>query len=131
MNDIYASGRKILVVEDEPAVAAFCLRVLAMEGYEVETAINSKIALSMVNNKQYDLLLVDIRMPVMNGIELYRWLEKENKQMTKKVVFTTGSLLTGDTTRFITETGRPLLPKPFTPDELTAIIKENITEIAE
>jgi CheY-like chemotaxis protein len=131
MGNIDSYMKTILVVEDEPAVSAFCGRVLTGEGYKVETASNSKIAQDMVKKTQYDLLLLDIRMPVMSGIELYQWLEKEYSQMSQKVVFTTGSILSGDTNSFIAQTGRPVLAKPFTPGELATIIKETFMEIAE
>jgi len=123
--------RKILVVEDEPAISLYCSRVLSAEGFYVQVAENSMVAQNMVKETEYDVLLLDIRMPVMDGMELYQWLEKEYGQMAQKVIFTTGSVMSGGATGFIEETGRPFLPKPFTPRELTAIIKETLKEIAE
>ncbi len=115
---------RVLVVEDEPSISQFCLRVLSGEGYEVDIAVNGKVAQEMINKKRYDCCLVDIRTPVMSGKELYRWLKEKNPELASHVIFTSGDLLGGDTKTFLEQCARPFLPKPFTPAELKAIIKE-------
>jgi len=117
-------AKTILVVEDEPAITNVCRRVLAKEGFEVDTAANGKVAQAMIKKKQYDSLLVDIRIPYIDGKELYQWLEKNYPLLKKKVIFTTGDVIGGDTQAFIESSGNPFLPKPFTPHELIAIMKE-------
>ena len=118
--------RKILVVDDEPSISDVCRRVLTGEGFEVDIAVNGKVAQDMVVRKQYDLCLIDIRTPAMNGKELYEWLQEEQPQLTNKVIFTTGDVLGGDTGSFLEASGRPFLPKPFSPDGLKAIVKETL-----
>jgi DNA-binding response OmpR family regulator len=118
------SNRKnILVVEDEPVIAKICARTLSTEGFQVESAVNGKAALDVLNQKEYDLCLIDIRTPMMNGIELYQHLEENYPGMTSRVIFTTGDVLSGNTKAFLEKTNRPYLPKPFTPDELRAIVR--------
>jgi DNA-binding response OmpR family regulator len=119
-----SSVMKILVVEDEPSISDVCRRVLTREGYAVEIAANGKLAQGMVGGKLYDLCLIDIRTPAMNGKELYEWLQEKHPQLTKRVIFTTGDVLGGDTRSFIEGTGRPFLPKPFSPDDLKAIVRD-------
>jgi len=121
--------KRILVVEDEPAICALCQRVLTGEGFEVNIAVNGKIAHDMIEEQKYQLFLFDIRMPVMTGKELYQWLEEKHPQLISRVVFTTGSVISGDTQLFMEQTGRPRLPKPFTPDELISIVKETLKTI--
>ncbi len=125
------SGRvkRVLVVEDEPAICELCQRVLTGEGFEVDIAVNGKVAQDMSEEKQYDLFLFDIKLPVMNGKELYQWLKEEHPKQISKVIFTSGSVLGEDTQLFIEQTGRPFLPKPFTPDDLKAIVRENLEEV--
>ena len=123
------NGEIILVVEDEPAICDLCQRVLISGGLEVDIAANGKVAQDMIVEKQYSLFLVDIRTPVMSGIELYQWLEEKHSQLASRVIFTTGSVLGKDTLTFIEQTGRPFLPKPFTPDELKAIVTETLKEV--
>ncbi len=121
-----SSVRRILVVENEPSISDVCRRVLTSEGYAVEIAANGKLAQGMVGGKPYDLFLIDIRMPALNGKELYEWLQEKYPQLTKRVIFTTGDVLEGDTKSFIEGTGRPFLPKPFSPDDLKAIVRETL-----
>ncbi len=95
-----SSTRRALVVEDEPAISQVCQRVLTSEGFEVDIAINGKVAQGMIGEKQYDLCLIDIRTPEMNGKELYQWLQEKHPQQADGVIFTTGDLMGGDTTTF-------------------------------
>ncbi len=106
-----------------------CQRVLTREGFEVEIAIGGRLAQDMIEKKQYHVCLIDIRTPQMSGAELYQWLQKKYPRLTNRVIFTTGSLIDEKTMTFIRQSGRPFLPKPFTPDELTAIIKESLKQL--
>ena len=124
-----AGAKRILVVEDEPAICDVCQRVLASEGFEVDIAVNGKVAQDIIEEKQYNLFLIDIRLPVMNGMELYQWLKEKHPQLASRVIFTTGSVMGGDTQSFLEQVTRPFLPKPFTPDELKAIIRGTVKEV--
>ena len=114
----------ILVVDDEPAICQFCQRVLTEEGFEVDIASGGRAAQSMISKQDYDLYLFDIKMPLMDGKKLYDSLQKTDPRITSRVVFTTGSAIGQDTERFLQSSGRPLLPKPFTTEELKAIITQ-------
>jgi DNA-binding response OmpR family regulator len=103
-----------------------CQRVLTREGFEVDIAVNGRLAQDMIEERQYDICLIDIRTPTMNGTELYQWLQKKYPQLAKQVVFTTGSLLDEKTMAFIEQSGRPFLAKPFTPKELIAVVEETL-----
>jgi DNA-binding response OmpR family regulator len=117
-------AKRILVVEDEPAITEVCRRILVSEGFEVDVAGNGSIAQTMLEKQDYDLLLIDIRTPVMNGRELYSSIVKRQPELANHVIFTTGDLLTGGTRAFLDESGRPFLSKPFTPDELKAVVTQ-------
>ncbi len=125
----HGNTKRILVVEDEPEICKFCQRVLSGKGYEVDIAGNGKVAQDMLEEKQYDLFLFDIKLPVMNGRELYQWLKEKHPKQISKVIFTSGSVLGEDTQLFIDQAGRPFLPKPFTPDELKTIVTETLKEV--
>ena len=115
---------RALIVEDEPSIRNVCRRVLSDEGFEVDTADNGKSAQELVRKQQYALLLADIRLPVMSGIELYDWLQKEYPQLSKNTVFMTGSVMGGETMTFLERSGQPYMLKPFRPDELIEKIRE-------
>jgi len=65
----------------------------------------------------------------MNGRELYQWLKGKHPQLAGGVMFTTGDVMAGDIQSFLEQAARPFLPKPFTPDELKAIVKEALKEL--
>ena len=129
MKNIGADAKRILVVEDEPAVSDVCRRVLTSEGFEVDIAVNGKVAQDMLEAKQYELCLFDIRTPTMDGKELYQWLKEKHPQMTSRVIFTTGDVMGGDTQSFLEQVGRLFLPKPFTPAQLKAIMRDALKEV--
>jgi len=129
MKNSSAGAKRILVVEDEEAICALCQRVLTGEGFEVDIAANGKAAQGMIEQKDYDIYLFDIRTPEMNGRELYEWLQEKHPQLVSRVIFTTGSVIGGDTQSFLKQAARPVLPKPFTPYELRAIVRKTWEEI--
>ena len=118
----------VLVVEDEPAISSVCQRALESEGFEVSIAINGKVAQGMIKERQYDQCLIDLRTPAMNGKELYQWLLEKHPQQAGRVIFTTGDVMGSDTQGFLEQAARPFLPKPFTPDELRAVVREAVKE---
>ena len=124
-----AGVKRILVVEDEPGINVVCQRVLTSEGFEVDIAVNGAVAQDMLVKKDYDLFLIDIRTPVMNGKQLYQCIQEKHPKSIDRVIFTTGDVMVGDIRRFLEQTARPFLPKPFTPDELRAIVRETLRQL--
>jgi DNA-binding response OmpR family regulator len=124
MEHTKGKNKIILVVEDEPAICQVCLRTLTAEGYEVDIAVNGAIAEKMLGGKDYDLCLIDLRTPIMNGKQLYQLILERHPRMADKVVFTTGDVLGDKLEALIGDAKRPYLPKPFTPDELRTVVRE-------
>ena len=129
MNSLDGTAKRILVVEDEPSLADMCRIVLTRVGFEVEIAVNGRMAQDMIEKKQYHLCLIDIMMPKMSGEELYQWLRKKFPKMTNRVVFMTGSVIDGENMAFVGQSGRPLLLKPFTLQELRAVVEEALKQV--
>ena len=73
--------KKILVVDDEPDITSSIKNVLQRKGFEVDTYNDPTDALSNFKPDTYDLLLIDIRMPKMNGFELYREVKKKSSDV--------------------------------------------------
>ena len=128
MNTLDRATKRILVVEDDTSIGNMCRRVLTREGFEVDIALNASLARDVIEKNQYHVCLVDIRTPEMSGVELYRWLQEKHAQIANRVIFTTGSLIGEDTKAFIRQSGRPFLPKPFTPDELIDVIESSLRQ---
>ena len=127
MESSSAGIKRILVVEDEPGIREVCQRTLTSKRYHVDFAINGATAEDMLMQKDYDLLLIDIKTPVMNGKELYKNIEGRYLKLLDRIIFITGDVISNDTQGFLKQAGRPFLLKPFTPDELQAIVRENLS----
>jgi DNA-binding response OmpR family regulator len=65
----------------------------------------------------------------MNGTQLYQYVNEKRPELANRVIFTTGDVVGGDTRSFLEQTGRPFLPKPFTPDELKTIVRETLRQM--
>jgi DNA-binding response OmpR family regulator len=115
---------KILVVEDEEVISNICRAALENEGFDVDTAADCRLAQKMINGNHYDLCLLDILIPEMSGRHLYQWLLETHSQLAEKVVFCTGLAIEGNIKNFLKKSGRPLLLKPFSLDELISIIQK-------
>ena len=81
--------KKILVVEDEIAYLKLLNSQLTERGYEVIEAINGKIGLEKAKSENPDLILLDIRMPVMDGMAMLKELRKEEAGKKTKVIMLT------------------------------------------
>ena len=129
LNNYSTDVKRILVVEDEPVITQVCVRVLNSEGFETDIAVDGKVALGMIEEKQYDLCLIDIRTPTMDGKGLYKWIKDNHPQLLGGVIFTTGDVMSDDNYNFIDQVGRPFLLKPFTPDQLRTMVREIAEEV--
>jgi DNA-binding response OmpR family regulator len=123
--------RKILIVEDEPAICEICLKVLTGEGFEVEIAANGEKGEEKLKEKDYDLVILDLRTPVMDGKQLYKHISEEYPGLASRVIFTSGEVIGGDIQGFLELAGRPFLPKPFTPKDLKKIVIDALGPIEE
>ena len=122
--------KRILVVEDEPSIADLCQRVLTAEGFEIDTAVNGEVAQTVLSKKEYHLCLIDIRTPVMNGMELYQHIEEKYPGLVNGVIFTTGDILDSELKFSLSRSERLYILKPFTPDELKTVVRETLRKIA-
>jgi CheY-like chemotaxis protein len=95
----------------------------------VEVAGNGRIALGMIDNKNYDLIITDVKMPELSGAEFYAAIKRKGAALERKVIFVTGDLMNPETLQFVESTGRPWLGKPFDIDAITKTISECLNEI--
>jgi DNA-binding response OmpR family regulator len=88
--------QKILVVDDEPAVRGFVRYSLSGANFEVIEATSGTEALGMITSSRPDLVLLDIRMPGMDGLDVLRHLRKSPATKSVPVMFLTGTILDVD-----------------------------------
>jgi len=112
--------KKILVIDDEAIIRLSCERVLASEGHEVKIAGNGKEGISMLEKEPFDLVLLDMKMPDMDGFEVLKII-KERWAETMVIIITGYS-----TVQMAVQTmklgAHKFIEKPFTPDILTAAV---------
>ena len=110
-------GETILVVDDEPDVRAFLRELLTVNGYHVLDTGDPFEARRLVESQPVHLLLTDVVMPIMNGLDLAKRVEAASP--TTKVV-----LMSGFNTAAVKASGRPLVPKPFRSADLLNLIRQ-------
>ncbi|MCJ7514694.1 MAG: PAS domain S-box protein, partial [Dehalococcoidia bacterium] len=123
-----AAKARILVVDDEPVIRNIVSRVLSGEGHKVDTADNAADALKKIETKRYSLILLDIKMPGMDGVELYKRIQKVRKSLTRRVVFITGDAMGADTEKFLAEIKSAHIEKPFDAEQLKKAVKRALSE---
>jgi PAS domain S-box-containing protein len=109
---------KILVIDDEPSIRQLVNRVLIKEGHDVEAVDNAEDAFKMIKSKRYSLILLDIKMPGVGGINLYKQFQEIAASLAKRVVFVTGDVMDKRSTDFLTKTMAPYIMKPFDAEKL-------------
>ena len=114
---------RLLVVEDEKLVGEVLAEFLAAAGHTVELALGAKSAISKLGHEVYDVIIADIKMPQLSGIDLYHLLQKTNPTLNDRVIFCTGDVLSESTRRFLEETGSRYVLKPFHREQLLAQVQ--------
>lgn len=118
----------ILVVDDEPLVAGLMVDVLAMEGHEVDMAGNGREALEKIAARSYDLIVSDLRMPEIDGVGLYRELERGQPRLLGRLVFVSGTTEPREYASFLEATHAPVLSKPFRLEDLQRLVQRALRE---
>ena len=109
------SARRLLVVDDDPNIREMVEMILGDEGYEVSTAGDGATALALLDHLQPDLILLDMKMPTMDGWEFSRHYRRRPGPKAPVIVFTASQ----DASRRAREVGADgYVAKPFSIDEL-------------
>jgi two-component system NtrC family sensor kinase len=119
-------GAAVLVVEDEPALAAAVAEGLSDAGFSVDRAGDGEEALARVRERTYDVIICDLKMPRLDGMQFYRAIAATNASMSRRIIFVTGDVAGTDAERFLDETGCRWLAKPFRLADLLRAAREVI-----
>ena len=98
---------------DVALVREFLGEALRIRGHSVDTVANGLIALDRLRESRYEAVITDLKMPGMNGRQLYEALRRGYPEVAEQVIFTTGDLVAKDTMEFLRGTGHTYLEKPF------------------
>jgi len=119
---IMKKNKRILVVDDESEIAGMLQGLLHNDGFRVDVTCNGKLALDRIKKNDYDIIISDVKMPVMGGERLFEIVRGQYPHLMKKFIFITGDIVNKDTTDFVKTTGCPNLEKPFKFERLKRII---------
>jgi CheY-like chemotaxis protein/two-component sensor histidine kinase len=123
---VSARRARILVVDDDIDMSMSIERALR-DQYDVTLASDGRQALARIGaGEQYDVIFCDLMMPNGGGIDVYESLSATRPQQAKRIAFMTGGALSERSEEFLERTGNPLISKPFTLDELRAIIATSL-----
>ncbi|OGA08005.1 MAG: Fis family transcriptional regulator [Betaproteobacteria bacterium RIFCSPLOWO2_12_FULL_65_110] len=111
---------RILVVDDEEIVTRSCLRILGDGEYQVEAVQDGLEALRRIEENHYDVLILDIMMPIMDGLEVLRRVKEAHPDID--VIMVTGLSQIDTAVRSMKLGAFDYLPKPFDPDELKLVV---------
>ena len=119
---VLARRQRVLVVEDEAAVSDVLERILGSFGLQVSTAFDGRQALEFIAESTPDMILCDLHMPRMDGMEFYATLASRQPELAQRVVFCTGDTVSGEAHDFLQRTRRPVVSKPFDITELSQVV---------
>ncbi|MDP9126856.1 MAG: PAS domain S-box protein [Pseudomonadota bacterium] len=119
----------ILLVDDEVELAQTLADLLEPEGHHIDIAINGAIAVEKLQKATYDVIISDLRMPVMDGPGLYLALRNEFPAYLKRILYVTGDTLSAHVQEFLKENPVPVIEKPYRLKDVrravAALIKES------
>ena len=116
--------KKALVVDDEEANRELLHKILYKEGYEVDEAEDGKISLEMVKNKNYDIIFMDLTMPIMDGYEAIDEI-RNNLQKSVSIIVVSANLDKESIKRIFKLGANDYLHKPYNLQTMLKILKEN------
>ena len=120
-------GLRVLVVEDEPALAVAVSEALEDAGFAVDRAGDGEEGLTRLTEAHYDLIVCDLKMPRIDGMQFYRAMAAATPALARRVIFVTGDVAGTDAERFLDETGCRWLSKPFRLGDLLRAARDTLS----
>ena len=115
----------ILVVDDQESMRDSCQQSLSRTGYDVDTANNGEQGLDFLKKKSYDLVILDLKMPGLNGIDVLKKIKENDPELV--VIVITGYATIESAVEAMKYGAFDFIPKPFTPESLRVIVKRALS----
>src|SRR5206468_10937272 len=109
-----------------PDVAETLSDLLTADGYTVEVAGGGDAAMARLEHGGCDVIMSDIRMPGLDGGQLYEAVSRRWPELARRIVFITGDALSHDTGELLKQTGAPYIGKPLDLDEIRQAVKARL-----
>jgi PAS domain S-box-containing protein len=120
----------ILVIDDEPLVRRAIERSLDKEHDVVSAATAGEALERLAHGDRFDLILCDLMMPEMTGMEMAERLRQDQPKQSERLVFLSGGAFTPEAAEFLRSAGTRFIEKPFLPDDLRRRVQELLAEVA-
>jgi PAS domain S-box-containing protein len=117
----------VLVVDDEVEIRETLSEILGGVGHRVVTASSGREALERLSEAHYEVILTDLRMPDLDGSELYREIKLRWPERAAQVVFLTGDILSATSRNVMAESHCAVIEKPFQPSEVRRVVAQIAT----
>lgn len=121
----YFNGQD-LIVDDEPAIRYIVAKGLLNDFDAVDQAANGEVALDMIRGSNYDCILLDLKMPGINGQEVYERVARYDRRITDRIFVMTGDTASPETASFLSRVGNTVIHKPFTLDGLRKNLRDGL-----
>ncbi len=118
----------LLIVDDEESVRDSLYNWFIEDGYDVDCAENAKEALTLIESKNYNIILADIKMPGMDGLEMHRRIKSLNKEAIVIVMTAFASVETA--VQALKDGAYDYVTKPFDPDDLSHLIRNATNQLS-
>jgi|GEM_PF-2368463 len=124
--EVTEKNKRILLVDDSDSVLGMLCDALGSEGFDVVSTTSGEKALEMIKAEDYDIIITDMKMPVVSGIHLYSYIENEKAHLLEKIVFITGDIIDSTTRSFLKTIDNPYFTKPFDVRKFVSVIRKII-----
>jgi CheY-like chemotaxis protein/anti-sigma regulatory factor (Ser/Thr protein kinase) len=121
-------ARTALVVDDEPDIGELLAEMLQKLGYRIDVKVSGDAAQVALTQRDYDVVLCDLRMPGLDGPALYDWMAEHRPHLCARTAFITADTLSASSHRFLARAGRPVLEKPLVPTELRQLLVQLLAD---
>jgi two-component system NtrC family sensor kinase len=118
------AAQTVLVIDDEPDIGEILADMLRKLGYRYEVRVSGEAAQAALMQRDYDVVLCDLRLPGLDGAALYDWMAVNRPHLCARTAFITADTLSASSHRFLARAGRPVLEKPFVPAELDELLMQ-------
>ena len=116
------AGKKILLIDDEEMLLEMIRDDLQRHGYEVVAAGSGEAALRELHGEHFDAICCDLKMPGLNGRQVFDWIRVSRPDLARRVIFMTGDIINDGLQKFFDQEKIPCLHKPFALGELRQTI---------
>src|SRR3989344_3832247 len=120
----------LLIIDDERSIREAFSETLSEEGFLVETAANGQEALDKLEKVKFSLIITDMKMPGISGIELYETILKRHPRLKGRVIIMTGDVISADTKDFFRNADCHYMLKPFNVKELIKLARKLLSSTA-